>query len=331
MAPQPIQTGPSGGGGDGVDAASLLSPIGYDDDAASLHSSRSEQDTDSDDDELQLRARNSRELRAADRIVLLEEDEREELVASALRRKKGAGLERRGSGLAAIGKSLFGAVGGSPNPEATHDKAGGDEAGISEKRSARRGRRREKKERLKEQAEHGEDGELMYEMEEGGMKDGSSTGESSGREDSEEVDRRHLNAMTQAKAERKKSWRNRCLIYALIIVGFGILLLIAWKLSLNRRPRYIPAELLSNGTALFGPTTVIISLDGFRADFLQRGLTPRLNAFITEGVSPKYMLPSFPSVTFPVSSPLLDFCPVLSNVVRTTLLLPQVSTPKAMA
>lgn len=44
---------------------------------------------------------------------------------------------------------------------------------------------------------------------------------------------------------------------------------------------------------------MLISLDGFRADFLNRGLTPALNAFIESGVSPKYMLPSFPSVTFP--------------------------------
>lgn len=56
---------------------------------------------------------------------------------------------------------------------------------------------------------------------------------------------------------------------------------------------------LSNGTSTFAPTTIIISLDGFRADFLQRGLTPTLNTFIEEGVSPRYMLPSFPSVTFP--------------------------------
>lgn len=55
----------------------------------------------------------------------------------------------------------------------------------------------------------------------------------------------------------------------------------------------------SNGTHFFAPTTILISLDGFRADFLQRGLTPILNGFIREGVSPKYMLPSFPSVTFP--------------------------------
>lgn len=59
------------------------------------------------------------------------------------------------------------------------------------------------------------------------------------------------------------------------------------------------AELLSNGSALFGPTTILISLDGFRADFLQRDLTPTFNDFIAMGVSPLYMLPSFPSVTFP--------------------------------
>ena len=68
----------------------------------------------------------------------------------------------------------------------------------------------------------------------------------------------------------------------------------------SRKSRAKPAlKLLSNGTSTFAPTTILISLDGFRADFLQRGLTPTLNSFIEEGVSPRYMLPSFPSVTFP--------------------------------
>lgn len=56
---------------------------------------------------------------------------------------------------------------------------------------------------------------------------------------------------------------------------------------------------MSNGTHSFAATTILISLDGFRADFVHRGLTPALNSFIASGVSPKYMLPSFPSVTFP--------------------------------
>lgn len=56
---------------------------------------------------------------------------------------------------------------------------------------------------------------------------------------------------------------------------------------------------LSNGTHDFAPTTVLISLDGFRADFLHRGLTPTLKSFVQQGVSPMYMMPSFPSLTFP--------------------------------
>lgn len=59
------------------------------------------------------------------------------------------------------------------------------------------------------------------------------------------------------------------------------------------------AQALSNGTHLFAPTTILISLDGFRADFLHRNLTPHLSSLIRSGVSPKYMLPSFPSLTFP--------------------------------
>ncbi len=77
-----------------------------------------------------------------------------------------------------------------------------------------------------------------------------------------------------------------------------MILLGAYQVS--RKSRVDSAvPLLSNGTATFAPTTILISLDGFRADFLQRGLTPTLNSFIAEGVSPRYMLPSFPSVTFP--------------------------------
>lgn len=78
-----------------------------------------------------------------------------------------------------------------------------------------------------------------------------------------------------------------------LILAFG-----AYQASSSfRRVQSMPT--LSNGTHSFAATTVLISLDGFRADFLNRGLTPALNSFIASGVSPKYMLPSFPSVTFP--------------------------------
>lgn len=287
--PLHLDTGPSGN----RDNGSLLSPIAYDDDAASLHS-RSDQDTDSDDDQLISRARNSRELRAHDRTVLLEEEEMDKLVTDTRKKQE---RNRRGSGLAVPNPlKMFGRR---PSLSRNVDFNSSSEDLVLEKRNARRARRQKKKERLMDKAQHGEDGELMYEMEEGGMKEGSSTGESSERDDSDEMDRFRLNMMAEAKAQRKRGWRRWMFIHSLIAIGFAILVLVAWKLSKNRKSAHVKPALVSNGTALFAPTTLIISLDGFRADFLQRGLTPRLNAFVKEGVSPKWMHPSFPSVTFP--------------------------------
>lgn len=81
-----------------------------------------------------------------------------------------------------------------------------------------------------------------------------------------------------------------------MVVLFGILAYGAVRAS---KPTRSGIQSFSNGTHTFKPTTIVISLDGFRADFLQRGLTPSLTALIASGVSPRYMLPSFPSVTFP--------------------------------
>jgi predicted AlkP superfamily pyrophosphatase or phosphodiesterase len=85
---------------------------------------------------------------------------------------------------------------------------------------------------------------------------------------------------------------------SLVVALFVILAFGAYRASTPfRHAQSIPT--LSNGTHAFAATTILISLDGFRADFLNRGLTPALNSFIASGVSPRYMLPSFPSVTFP--------------------------------
>jgi predicted AlkP superfamily pyrophosphatase or phosphodiesterase len=269
----------------------LLSPMGYDDDAVSLHS-RSEQDTDSEDDELIARARNSRELRARDRMVLTEEEEMDKLVADARAKQE---RQRRGSGLAIPNPLRILSRSRSRSPILDHK--GALEDAHDEKRRKRRTRRKNKKDRLLREARDGEDGQLMHEIETGGMKDGSSTGDSSDREDSYELDRQRLRMHADTKAAKRRKWKKWLFIHAVIIVGFSFLGLLAFKLSKSKKT--VAGQLVSNGTALFAPTTLIISLDGFRADFLQRGLTPRMNAFVKEGVSPLYMNPSFPSVTFP--------------------------------
>jgi HSP20 family molecular chaperone IbpA len=42
-----------------------------------------------------------------------------------------------------------------------------------------------------------------------------------------------------------------------------------------------------------------VSLDGFRADYLQRGRTPTLDSLARAGVRAEWMTPSFPTKTFP--------------------------------
>jgi Uncharacterized proteins of the AP superfamily len=306
MPLEPLKlTAPAAGVGAGRDPALLLSPSEYDADAVSI---RSDQDTDSEDDERQLRARNSRELLAHDRLVLMEEEELDQLVIEARREQA---RERRGSGLpipnplrlltrrlsdASTARNRSRSPSAQPPAPSIHDSA---EDLRLEKRRARRARRKAKRDRLFADARHGEDGELMYEMEEGGMKEGSETGSSSDREDSDELDRRNLLHRADLKARRSCRCRAWALVYAIIGVAFSILVLVAWKLSTGTKSSRLSQKLVSNGTALFAPTTILISLDGFRADFLQRGLTPNLDALVKSGVSPPYMLPSFPSVTFP--------------------------------
>ncbi len=47
------------------------------------------------------------------------------------------------------------------------------------------------------------------------------------------------------------------------------------------------------------PLTVLISIDGFKPDYLKRGITPNLSALAQRGAVAEGMTPSFPSVTFP--------------------------------
>lgn len=137
-----------------------------------------------------------------------------------------------------------------------------------------------------------------YDTEEG-IGESSSSLLRSGR--SSESDQQRLLAIrAQKKAKRSRRWRSIC-IYTSITAFFFVLLAFIYRLSnsTNDQLAAFTATALSNGSSLFAPTTILISLDGFRADFLYRNLTPTLNQFVAEGISPKYMLPSFPSVTFP--------------------------------
>lgn len=58
----------------------------------------------------------------------------------------------------------------------------------------------------------------------------------------------------------------------------------------------LPAGLAANESAR--PVTVLVGIDGFRADYLDRGVTPRLAALAKDGATGP-MRPSFPTKTFP--------------------------------
>ncbi|VDB91851.1 unnamed protein product [Peniophora sp. CBMAI 1063] len=58
-------------------------------------------------------------------------------------------------------------------------------------------------------------------------------------------------------------------------------------------------ELRSNGTHEFKRTVLVVSIDGLRADYLDRGFTPHLLDIAKQGLRAKYMKPIFPTLTFP--------------------------------
>ncbi|KAL8816344.1 MAG: hypothetical protein Q9223_004627 [Gallowayella weberi] len=215
-------------------------------------------DSDSDDDGVSKETFNSVELADHDRQLLLEEDEREELLTS------GRPVGRR---------SFF---------DGSEDKSLDREQWISRQRSHKARRRKKGK--------NNDQGELLYKMESGDVKDDSSSQASSS---STELDQ---------LPSKGASIRRRLLLHTgvgVAIAGFFLFLVFGSYRASQYPKAALKLGTLSNGTRDFAPTTILISLDGFRADFLHRGLTPTLNTFVAEGVSPEWMLPSFPSVTFP--------------------------------
>ncbi|MEO5494674.1 MAG: nucleotide pyrophosphatase/phosphodiesterase family protein [Sphingomonas sp.] len=63
-------------------------------------------------------------------------------------------------------------------------------------------------------------------------------------------------------------------------------------------PQSAPATIAAAPTETRAPVTILVSIDGFRPDYLDRGVTPNLNALAAAGISAA-MRPSYPSKTFP--------------------------------
>lgn len=70
--------------------------------------------------------------------------------------------------------------------------------------------------------------------------------------------------------------------------------------SCNKQMQLTGSQLSTNSkSAVNKPYVILISLDGFRWDYVERFQPPHLSAFIQEGVQASSLIPSFPSKTFP--------------------------------
>ncbi|CAG8612926.1 12217_t:CDS:2 [Acaulospora morrowiae] len=79
----------------------------------------------------------------------------------------------------------------------------------------------------------------------------------------------------------------------LILVGTILILAFPSKNLERSAPKYF------NGSHDFHSTVLLVSYDGFREDYLERMITPHIAEFIRKGIKAEFMMPSFPSVTFP--------------------------------
>ncbi|CAA22177.1 Nucleotide pyrophosphatase [Schizosaccharomyces pombe] len=105
------------------------------------------------------------------------------------------------------------------------------------------------------------------------------------------------------KNDRKaylNQWAKRSGLAIAAICILGILILAIVKLFCFKAIIFpIVGGSFNNGTNVFQSTVIVISLDGFRADYLYRGFTPNLLSLAERNVHVPFLIPSFPSITFP--------------------------------
>ncbi|ODQ77630.1 hypothetical protein BABINDRAFT_15332 [Babjeviella inositovora NRRL Y-12698] len=87
-------------------------------------------------------------------------------------------------------------------------------------------------------------------------------------------------------------------ILMLIFASFLFLIFVFAFVSKRNTEGY-SKPILWNGTTEYYPTTIMISLDGFHPHYINSETTPHLHKMMANGYGTPYMVPSFPSSTFP--------------------------------
>jgi predicted AlkP superfamily pyrophosphatase or phosphodiesterase len=82
------------------------------------------------------------------------------------------------------------------------------------------------------------------------------------------------------------------------LIRFGILSALAMSAVTLPPSSPVAAQTSAAPQTATAPVTILVSIDGFKPEYLTRGVTPNLNALAATGISAS-MRPSFPSITFP--------------------------------
>ncbi|USI99829.1 ectonucleotide pyrophosphatase/phosphodiesterase [Xanthomonas prunicola] len=86
--------------------------------------------------------------------------------------------------------------------------------------------------------------------------------------------------------------------FVVAVAAFALLAACSSQPSSRSAPR-VPAAAANTASASAPHTLLLISIDGLRADMLDRGITPNLSQLARAGVRARWMTPSYPSLTFP--------------------------------
>lgn len=106
-----------------------------------------------------------------------------------------------------------------------------------------------------------------------------------------------FNKSVQGKYEKDKLNIKNIFILVGAIITCGLLASFYFKiLSMTSTAAM---TILSNSTHNFFPTTIVVSLDGFHPHYISSHLTPTLHNMLVYDFGAPYMIPSFPSSTFP--------------------------------
>lgn len=91
----------------------------------------------------------------------------------------------------------------------------------------------------------------------------------------------------------------KCSAIIILMLSTIFYSIVALRKSVKSTEPMRAKHVMFNGTHKFTPTTILISLDGFHPHYINSTLTPNLHDLMIESYSPPYMIPSFPSSTFP--------------------------------